>query len=187
MASFDPFPVLTTPRLRLRALGPGDAERIFRIQSDPEVTRYFGRAPFTAVAEAEERIATAIASVREHTSIRWGITLEDSGELLGTAGFWNWNKPHRWAEIGYELLPAFWGRGIMTEALRAILAFGFESMDLHRVTAQIDPENLASARVLERLGFTREGQHRQNWYYDGRFTDTAVYGLLRGELKPAAA
>ncbi|HTN84231.1 MAG TPA: GNAT family protein [Sorangium sp.] len=186
MASFDPFPVLTTPRLRLRALEPGDAERILRIQSDPEVNRYLGRAPFSSLAEAEQRIDVITAGIREHTSINWGITLQESGELVGDACFWRWNKPHRWAEIGYDLLPAFWKRGIMTEALRAILRFGFESMDLHRVEAQLTPENHASARVLERLGFTREGQHRQNWYYDGRYTDTAVYGLLRDELGDAA-
>ncbi|WP_437967619.1 GNAT family protein [Sorangium sp. So ce260] len=186
MASFDPFPVLTTPRLRLRSIEPGDVERIFRIQSDPEVTRYFGRGPDASIADSERRIATIIAGVREHTSIRWGITLEESGELVGTGGFWRWNKPHRWAEIGYELLPAFWNRGIMTEALRAVLRFGFASMDLHRVEAQIDPENRASARVLERLGFAREGLLRQNWYHDGRYTDTAVYGLLRDDLEAAA-
>lgn len=181
MASFDPFPVLTTPRLTLRSIEPSDVERIFRIQSDPEVTRYFGRGPDGSIADSERRIATLLAGVRENTSIRWGITLEESGELVGTGGFWRWNKPHRWAEIGYELLPALWNRGIMTEALRAVLRFGFESMDLHRVEAHIDPENRASARVLERLGFVLEGQHRQNWYYGGRFTDTAVYGLLRDE------
>ncbi|MGK4009172.1 GNAT family protein [Sorangium sp. So ce1036] len=179
MVSFDPFPVLSTPRLRLRAIEPGDAERILRIQSDPEVTRYFGRAPFSALAEAEQRIAVVLEGVRENTSIRWGITLKESHELLGTAGFWRWNKPHRWAEIGFELLPAFWNRGIMTEALRAMLSFGFDVMGLHRVEAQLDPENRACMRVLERLGFAREGLLRQNWWYDGKCTDTAVYGLLR--------
>ncbi|AGP42249.1 GNAT family N-acetyltransferase [Sorangium cellulosum] len=187
MASFDPFPVLTTPRLTLRSIAPSDAERIFRIQSDPEVVRYFGRAPDGSLADAERRIATIMAGVQENTSIRWGITLKESGELVGTGGFWRWNKPHRWAEIGYDLLPAFWNRGIMTEALRALIRFGFASMELHRVEAQIDPENRASARVLERLGFALEGRQRQNWYYDGRYTDTAVYGLLRGELADAAA
>ncbi|WP_438026242.1 GNAT family N-acetyltransferase [Sorangium sp. So ce233] len=185
MVSFDPFPVLTTPRLRLRALEPGDAERLFRIRSDPEVTRYVGRAPDSSLADSEQHIAVVSAGIRENTAIWWGITLEESGDLIGYGGFLRWNKPHRWAEIGYGLEPASWGRGIMTEALRAMLPFGFASMDLHRVEAQLDPENRASARVLERLGFTREGQHRQNWYYDGQFTDTAVYGLLRGELQAA--
>ncbi|XXX76987.1 GNAT family N-acetyltransferase [Sorangium sp. So ce134] len=186
MASFDPFPVLATPRLTLRSIEPGDVERIFRIQSDPEVVRYSGRGPDGSLAAAERRIETILAGVREYTSIRWGITLKESGELVGTGGFWRWNKPHRWAEIGYELLPEFWNRGIMTEALRAVIRFGFESMELHRVEAQIDPDNRASARVLERLGFALEGRHRQNWYYDERFTDTEVYGLLRGELAAAA-
>ncbi|WP_437998502.1 GNAT family N-acetyltransferase [Sorangium sp. So ce185] len=185
MTSFDPFPVLTTPRLTLRAIAPSDVERIFRIQSDPEVVRYAGRGPDGSLADSERRIATVMTGVRENTSIRWGITLKEGGELVGTGGFWRWNKPHRSAEIGYELLPAFWNRGIMTEALRAVIRFGFASMELHRVEAQIDPDNRASARVLERLGFALEGRQRQNWYYDGRYTDTALYGLLRGELADA--
>ncbi|WP_437734139.1 GNAT family N-acetyltransferase [Sorangium sp. So ce1335] len=183
MALFDPFPVLTTPRLRLRALGPGDAERVFRLRSDPEVTRYLGRAPDSSLADAEQHLAVIREGIRTDAAIYWGITRKESGELVGTGGFWRWNKPHRWAEIGYGLLPELWGQGIMTEALGAMLPFGFESMDLHRVEAQLDPENRASARLLERLGFAREGQQRQNWYHEGRFTDTAVYGLLRGELK----
>lgn len=187
MVSFDPFPVLSTPRLRLRALEPGDAERVFRIQSDPEVTRYFGRAPYSTLAEAEQRIATVLEGIRENTSICWGITLKENDEHLGTAGFWRWNKLHRWAELGFELLPAFWNQGIMTETLRAVLAFAFDRMDLHRVEARLDPDNRACKRVLERLGFTREGLLRQNWWHEGKCTDTAVYGLLRNDPARTAA
>ncbi|WP_437874690.1 GNAT family N-acetyltransferase [Sorangium sp. So ce513] len=186
MVSFEPFPVLMTPRLRLRAIEPADAASILRIHSDPEVTRYFGRAPDVSLADAEQRIALVLAGIREVTSIRWGITLHESGELIGTTGFWHWHKPHHWAEIGYELLPALWNRGIMTEALRAMLPFGFDVMGLHRVEAHVDPENRASIRVLERLGFARDGLLRENWYYDGRYTDTAIYGLLRRDADGVA-
>ncbi|AUX45001.1 GNAT family acetyltransferase [Sorangium cellulosum] len=185
--SFDPFPVLETQRLRLRAITSGDAESIFRIQSDPEVTRYFGRPGDGALADSERRVAEIEKGVRENTSIRWGVTLRDGGEIIGSVGFWRWNKPHRWAEVGYDLLPAFWNQGIMSEAVRAVVSFGFASMDLHRVEAQLDPENRASARLLERLGFARDGLLRENWYYEGKFTDTAVYGLLRRDAAGAAA
>lgn len=183
MRSFDPFPPLDTPRLHLRRLTPDDAEIIFRIQSDPEVIRYFGRAGDASIEAARERVARIDAGIREHTSIRWGITLRDTGELIGTAGFWRWNKPHRNAEIGYDLRPAWWGRGLMPEAVRAILRFGFDEMDLHRVEANVDTENQRSVRVLERLGFVREGVLRENWLNEGRFTDTGTYGLLRRDFE----
>jgi ribosomal-protein-alanine N-acetyltransferase len=139
------------------------------------------------MADADARIADTTAGVRENTAISWGITLRDGGALAGTAGLWRWNQPHRWAEIGYDLLPEHWGRGLMTEALRPILRFGFEAMDLHRIEANIDPDNRASRRVLERLGFVREAHLRENWLYDGRFTDSAIYGLLRREFMHAQA
>lgn len=178
MISFDPFPVLETPSLRLRAIGPDDVEAIFRIQSDPEVTRYFGRAADSTIAEAEKRVTTFMEGVRDQTSIRWGITLRGDDALIGSSGFWRWNKLHRWAEIGYELSPAHWGRGVMPEALSAILRFGFASMDLHRVEGHVDPDNRASRRVLEKLGFTQEAILRENWFHQGRFTDSVIYGLL---------
>ena len=182
MISFDPFPVLETPRLVLRQIVDADAEALFRISSDPEVMRYYGRAPEQSIDETMQRIEKITASIREFTSIRWALTLRESGELIGGAGFWRWNKQHFLAEIGYELLPAHWGRGLMTEALRPIFRFGFEAMELHRVEANIHPANRASARVLERLGFVQEGLLREAFCQDGLFTDNAVYGLLQRDF-----
>lgn len=184
MSLFDPFPTLETPRLHLRALVPDDLAVIHHIQTDPQVIRYFGRPPMTR-EQVKERIDLVIAGIREGTSVRWGLTLRGSGELAGTAGLWRWNKDHRWAEVGYELAAEQWGRGLMTEALRAILGYAFKEMGLHRVEANLDPENAGSRRVLEKLGFVREGLFRENWYYEGRFTDTASYGLLRREFQGA--
>lgn len=184
MTLFDPFPILETPRLRLRALVPGDLDVMHRLQSDPEVTRYFGRGPLTR-EQAKERVDQAIEGVRAGTSIRWGLTLPGTDELAGTAALWRWNKEHRWAEIGYELAPEHWGKGLMPEALRAIFRYGFEEMGLHRVEANLAPDNVASRRVLEKLGFVREGLFRENWYHEGQFTDTATYGLLRRDFEAA--
>lgn len=184
MSLFDPFPVLETPRLQLRALVPDDFGVIYRLQTDPQVTRYFGRAPMTP-EQVKERIDGVITGVREGAAVRWGLVLRESGELLGTAGFWRWSKDHRFAEVGYEIVPEQWGKGIMTEALRAAIRYGFEVMELHRVEANLDPENAASRRVLEKLGFVREGLFRENWYYNGQFTDTASYGLLRRDFEAA--
>jgi ribosomal-protein-alanine N-acetyltransferase len=182
MVSFDPFPTLETPRLVLRELVPADVEVIHRIQSDPQVVRYFGRPAHATLAESEKKLQIVFDALRDTTGIRWGLALRDGGALAGTCGIWRWNKDHRFAEIGYELAPAYWGRGLMVEALSPILRYGFTKMDLHRVEATIDPENQASRRVLEKLGFKRDALMRENWLYNGKFTDSAIYSLLDREF-----
>ena len=108
---------------------------------------------------------------------------EARGPLLGTGGLWQWNKPHYHAEVGYELDPERWGRGYMPEALRAMCRFGFDRMELHRVVANVDPRNRASVRTLEKVGFILEGTLREDWYHDGTFLDSGVYGLLRADFE----
>jgi len=183
MISFEPFPVLETPRLILRKLEPSDAEIMFRNHSDPQVTRYLGRDPDANMEPTLQRLQWVFDALRDGTGIRWGIVRRDDPTLMGTVGFWKWNKPHFYAEIGYEIGPAYWGQGYMTEAIRAALRFGFEHMSLHRVEANIDPDNIGSRRVAEKTGFTLEAMLRQNWYYAGRFTDSAIYGILKHEFQ----
>lgn len=182
MNSFDPFPVLETPRLILRKLEPSDAEAMFRIHSDPLVTKYFGRDPDTTMEPTLQRLQSVVDALRDHTGIRWGIVRRDDPTLMGSVGFWKWNKPHFYAEIGYELGSAHWNKGYMTEAIRAALRFGFDYMDLHRVEANIDPDNIGSRRTVQKVGFTQEALLRQNWFYAGRFTDSAIYGILKHEF-----
>jgi [ribosomal protein S5]-alanine N-acetyltransferase len=183
MGRFDPFPTLHTERLELRRLGPADVDAVFRLQSDPAVVKFFGRAPYLTRAEAEQRIVNESAAIERGDSVRWALAPREGGEIVGTAGFWRWGRDHHLAEIGYELAPEHWGRGLATEALRAIVRYGFAEQGLHRVEANLEPGNVRSARVLEKLGFVREGVLRQNWFYDGVYSDTATYGLLAGELK----
>ena len=182
MLSFDPFPALETPRLILRQLDPSDADAVFRNHSDPEVARYLGRDADTTMEPTLRRLQQVFDAIREHSGIRWGIVRRDEpAVLMGTVGFWKWNKPSFYSEIGYEIGPAFWSKGYMTEAIRAALRFGFDHMELHRVEANIDPENKASRRVVEKLGFTQEAVLRQNWFYQGKFTDSIIYGILKHE------
>lgn len=183
MISFDPFPILETPRLILRQLERSDAEAIFRNHSDPEVVRYLGRNPDTAIEVSIHRLQLCLDAVRDQTGIRWGIVRrEDPTVLMGTVGFWKWNKPCFNAEIGYEIGPAYWNKGYMTEAIRASLRYGFDHMELHRVEANIDPDNKGSRRAAEKAGFTLEATLRQNWFYAGRFTDSVIYGILKHEF-----
>jgi len=177
------FPQLETPRLMLREITLDDAAEVFRIYSDPQVMRYWGSAPLRSIDEARRKIEDITAAFRDKDGIRWGITRKGSNRLIGSCGHWRLMKAHFRSEIGYELAPEYWGQGIMTEALGAIIRFGFEAMGLHSIEAQIDPANLASRKVLEKLGFVQEGYLRENYVVGGKFTDTAIFSLLKSDSR----
>jgi len=178
---FEQFPVLETERLILREIVPADAEDLFRIYTDPQVMRYWGSAPLRSIDQARQKIQGIIDAFRASEGIRWAFTLKGDDQLIGSGGHWRLLKQHRRSEIGYELAPEYWGQGLVTEAFGAILRFGFEQMGLHSVEAQIEPHNQASRRVLEKLGFVQEAYFRENYFFDGEFTDTAVFSLLKAD------
>jgi len=183
---FAPFPELDTPRARLRALTPDDVGRMFEIRSDPRVLAYLGRDPDPDPEHTRERITEVITQIALGASIRWGIVSKATGALVGSSGLWRWDRPHRASEIGYELAPEAWGQGLIGEVNHTILAWAFgPPMRLHRVEARIDPANERSRRALEKLGFVHEGTLRQSWFHGAEVSDTGVYGLLAGELRPA--
>ncbi len=177
-AAFTTFPVLETTRLRLRAVQPEDVADVFRIRADERVMRYFGSLPLTSLEEAAQQVNDLTTAFQEQTGIRWAITQRGADRLIGTCGYWRIVKPHFRAEIGYDLAWDCWGQGIMPEAIGAVLTWGFTAMNLHSVEAQIDPANHGSRRVLEKCGFVQEGYFRENYYFEGQFTDTAVFSLL---------
>jgi ribosomal-protein-alanine N-acetyltransferase len=178
-SAFDSFPVLETERLILREIRPDDVEDVFRIYSDPQVIRYWGSAPLIAIDEARLKIQSTAEAFQAREGIRWAFTRKGEDRLIGSGGHWRLLKQHQRSEIGYELAPEHWGQGLVAEAFGAILRFGFERMGLHSVEAHIDPANVASRRVLEKLGFVQEGYFRENYFFDGVFTDTAVFSLLK--------
>ena len=177
MHRFDGIP-LTTDRLLLRPFQESDAAALFGIFSDPAVMRYWSTPPWTDIAPAH----TMISQDRKSTSmeyLRLGITLAAGSELVGMCTLFSINQTCRRAEIGYALGATAWGKGYMNEALTALLDYGFSQLDLNRVEADIDPRNEASAKTLERLGFSQEGLLRERWIVDGEVSDTAFYGLLK--------
>ncbi|HEY9100526.1 GNAT family protein [Chitinimonas sp.] len=177
-----PFPTLTTPRLQLRELKARDADALFAIHSDPETMRWFGADPLVDRHQALQLIEM-FAEWRKAPApgTRWGIVRQSDGELLGSCGLFKWNRSWRNCVLGYELGRPYWGEGWMSEALRAVLDYGFDNMNLHRVQAEIHPDNLASIRLVERLGFRLEGRHRQQGHWGGQFHDLDCYGLLAHE------
>jgi ribosomal-protein-alanine N-acetyltransferase len=172
------FPRLETRRLILRQITISDAEDVFRIYSDEEVMRYWGTPPHSTIYQTRLMIAELSSSYEAQEGIRWAITLKETGGFIGSCGHWRLVKRHFRSEIGYELAREYWGQGIMPEALESIIQFGFTQMALHSIEAQIDPNNLRSAHVLEKLRFRREGYLHENYYDGNRFTDTILYSRL---------
>lgn len=179
-AVLDTFPVLETPRLVLRELRADDADAIYALFSDPAVTRYHDLDTFTAAAQAHEFIARMRQRFANRAGIRWGIVREND-MVIGTGGFNRWNIHDRFAHLGYDLAQAAWGQGIMTEAIGAMIRFGFDGLDLNRIEAETMLDNVASMRVLAKCGFREEGVLRQRYFWKGAFHDMRMFSLLRRE------
>jgi RimJ/RimL family protein N-acetyltransferase len=176
----EPTPItLTTERLKLRPLTEADIPANYAVFADPEVARYWSREPWTELAQAEESIRAAMAAFADGSEVRFGIELLASGELIGNVGLHHFFEQNRRCEIGYALASRHWGQGYATEALRAAIRHGFDALDLNRIEADIDPRNIGSGRVLEKLGFRKEGYMPERWIVFGEFADTVNYGLLR--------
>jgi len=178
-----PFPTLEINRLVLREITTNDLEDIFEIFSCADVVRYYDCDAYENFQQAADQIQRWSANLSNDISIRWGITESGTSKIIGTCGFNFWNKQYASSPVGYDLLPKHWNKGIITEALRVVLQFGFGEMKLNRIQAITFPHNLASARVLEKLALQREGTLREWGYFKGRFQDVYCYSLLRREWK----
>lgn len=149
---------LTTERLFLRELQPGDAEEIFRLRSDETINTYIDRPRAITLDDAVEFIQKIITLNENNESVMWAITEISDPKLIGTVLYWNIEPKYDKAEIGYELLPEYHGKGIMAEALQKVIAFGFEEMKLKTITACTNINNTSSVKVLIRAGFKKTGK-----------------------------
>lgn len=169
------FPVLATPRLSLRALTMADAAALFRLRSDPRVMHHIPKPLFFKSDEAVGLLRDFQRAYEAHEAIMWAITVQGSAEASGIVGYWRIMAEHHRAEIGYFLDPDLWGQGLMTEAVKAVLDFGFGPVGLHSVEAATHPSNISSMHVLEHTGFVREGYFKENIRANGEFVDSVVY------------
>lgn len=181
MIEGDALPTLMSERLALRCLEPGDAQALFQIFSDREVMQYWSSAPWTDQAEGVELVKNVRRCFAERSLFQWGVVRLSDDSLIGTCTLSRVDPQNRRAEIGFALRRDLWGRGYMSEATRAMLQFAFQKLELHRVEADVDPRNNASIRLLERLGFQREGYLRERWLVGKEINDTVFYGLLQRE------
>lgn len=178
MIDGDCLPTLVAERLRLRALADGDVDALFRVFSDPDVMHYWSTTAFVDRAAAEALLAQIRAGFARRDLFQWGIARRSDDTVIGTCTMYNLVAAHRRAEIGFALGREHWGRGYAAEALTRLLEFAFDELGLHRLEADTDPRNARSIRLLEQLGFQREGHLRERWYVGGEALDGLFYGLL---------
>jgi RimJ/RimL family protein N-acetyltransferase len=170
---------LFTPRLKLRWMDERDIEPHYAVFSDPDVARYWSSGPWTSLDQSRDNIAAARAAYADGSGLRLGVEMIGTGELIGNVSLHRFVDASRRCELGYALARRHWGAGYVSEALRALLGYGFSTLDLNRIEADVDPRNEASARVLEKLGFRKEGFMPERWIVQGEPADTVYYGLLK--------
>ncbi|TBR19159.1 N-acetyltransferase [bacterium] len=177
-------PVIETGSLVLRLVEKGDLPALFAVNGDEEVVRYSPRESWKTAADGEAWFAKIMEYRSTGATLQFVITLRDGGHPIGTMALFHFDESVRSAEVGYVLARSLWGKGLMKEALAATVAFAFDVLGLKRLEAELDPRNAASAKVLERVGFTHEGHRRRNYCSKGEITDTGLYGMLREDPRP---
>jgi ribosomal-protein-alanine N-acetyltransferase len=173
--NFDPFPILKTERLTLRQISPNDANEVFVIRSNKQTMHFIPRPVAQNMQDVTELLEKWNKSFFDGEGINWAITLTGEDKLLGMVGFVRMTKEHFRAELGYVLNPDYHGKGIMSEAVEAVMRYGFETIGYYSVEAVIDPENKSSVSVAERAGFKKEAHFKERDFYHGKFNDTTVY------------
>jgi ribosomal-protein-alanine N-acetyltransferase len=175
---FSQFPALHTNRLILRQVSADDVNEIISLRSNKEVMKYIDRPLIESTEAALQLIQKILDGVNKNEAITWAIALQDDARLIGTIGFWKIDAEHHRAEIGYLLHPDHQQKGIMQEAISAVLNYGFSTMQLHTIEANVNPANEASKKLLKKNKFKQEAYFRENFYYNGVFMDTAIFSLL---------
>ncbi len=177
--AFSNLPTLETPRLLLRKMTMRDAADIYAYSCDPEVARHVLWEAHRSPADSRAYLRFILRQYREGEPSSYGMVLKETGRLIGTIGFMSYNAENSTVEVGYSMARAMWNRGLMTEALQAVLRLSFEELRLHRVEAQHETSNPASGRVMLKCGMTHEGTLRGRIYNKGRYSDVELYAMLR--------
>ncbi len=180
--NFSPFPTIATERLLLREITTADANEVFFLRSDAGLLTYLDKAPEKSVDETIAFLSIIKKNLEDNDGILWGITLKGSNIVIGTICYWRMQKQHYRAEIGYVLHRAQQGKGIMGEAIKAVIKYGFETMKLHSIEANVNPANTSSMKLLEKNGFIKEAYFKENYFYNGKFIDSVIYSLLTPAL-----
>lgn len=186
MIEGDELPTIPAGRVRLRPLADADVPALFAVFSDEQVVRYWSTPPMREPAEAQALLDEIRSSFAERSLFQWGVARVGDDRVVGTCTLFHLDPRNRRAEIGYALARDCWGQGLMSEALGALVAYAFGPLDLRRLEADVDPRNAPSIRIVEKLGFVREGLLRERWHVGGEAQDSLMLGLLRREWEMRA-
>ncbi|MFO0881081.1 MAG: GNAT family protein [Gemmataceae bacterium] len=177
---FHPPPTIDVDEIRLRPLRADDAEALHAYLRNPVVTELTSY-PVMSVSIVEAMIEKSLTRWAAGEPSKWGVSLLHDDRLIGTCGFNEWSRVHRWAELAYDLAPAYWGRGLMARAVTQVVQWAFRHDLVDRVQAYVRVDNERSSRLLERGGFLREGCLRGYRVCRGQHHDFYIYGLLRSD------
>jgi RimJ/RimL family protein N-acetyltransferase len=170
-----------TERLVIRPVVSTDAPAFFGMHSDSVAMEYWSCPPYTQSSQAEELVSRAIEGRTSGAFLMLALQVKDRAEVIGSMNLFSLHEASRRAEVGYFLARSHWRRGFMSEAFESFITFCFDDLNLNRLEADIDPNNVASSALLTKNGFQREGFLRQRWIVGGKKTDSELYGLLSEE------
>lgn len=179
---FDQFPQLTGERLLFREFRDSDVLPFYTLRTHPKVLTFMDTAPLENMEASEKMIQENHTMFQMKQGISWAITHNISNEFIGYFLLWNLNYQHNRAEIGYALLPEYWGMEYMKETFENILPFAFAVLRIHRLEANINPNNKRSEKLLIASGFKKEAHFKEHYFFNGKYTDSAIYGLLKSDL-----
>lgn len=177
---FNEFPVLKTDRLTLREIRVSDAPEIYKMRASGRVNQFIARPNMGKLEDSVLLAEKTIQAYKNQQAIGWAGILRDSNEIIGTCGFNMIDFYNLRAEIGGELSVDYWGKNVALEAVEAIIRFGFETMNLHTIEAKVSPGNRGAIFLMEKIGFKKEAHYVDRIYFNGSFSDMAVYTLIRG-------
>lgn len=172
------FPTLNTNRLLLRELTEADALEVFICFTNPDVLRFYGQSPLSNHNQVKQIIRSFSMNYEDKRGIKWGIAVKGEPGIIGTIGFQEWSQEHKRADISYALVPEQWGKGYAIEAVKKVISYGFQELKLTRIGAMVFTENESSIKLLEKLGFEKEGILKNFMYQDGVPNDTNIYSLV---------
>lgn len=181
--TFTDFPKWKTERFIIRKAVENDCHDIFELYSDERVVKYMPFTTFTSIEDAINELNWYDKIFKEQTGLRWVIEEVESKKVIGTCGFLNYERAHNRIEIGYDLNPSYWGKGVMKEALNCIIHFAFVTMNINKIEAKVEPENKSSIKLLEKLNFSKEGVLRQHEFENGKYVDLAIFSKLKSEYE----
>ena len=176
------LPTIETERLLLRKITLNDASDMFEYASNPEVSEYTMWSTHVSIEDTKYFLKSLTKMYKKRELVDWGIVHKAEKKFIGTCGFVEWSMTHSRAEIGYALSARYWSEGYMSEAVNAIIEFGFREMLLNRVMGRCEVNNIASARVMEKVGMQLEGILRQQLFVKGKYWDLKIYSILREEF-----